>query len=132
MDTCATIHVEPSLFSMITSLLPSTSFFLGLCMGAVLMLLAHHHVERACPPDTRSQAKSTPRVINPSQAKRKQENLTNIRDYIASHNTITNNDVEKLANVTHATAERYLQQLEQEGLLRQHGTIGRAVTYRKV
>ena len=40
-----------------------------------------------------------------------------------------NNDVEKLAGVSNATAERYLDELEKEWKLTQHGTIGQNVFY---
>mgnify|MGYP001565166448 FL=1 len=42
---------------------------------------------------------------------------------------IRNNDVEKLAGVSNATAERYLNELEKEGAITQHGTIGQGVFY---
>jgi Fic family protein len=42
---------------------------------------------------------------------------------------IQNNDVEKLAGVSNATAERYLDELEKEGAITQHGTIGQNVFY---
>jgi len=42
---------------------------------------------------------------------------------------IQNNDVEKLVGVSNATAERYLNELEKEGKLVQHGTIGPEVFY---
>ena len=42
---------------------------------------------------------------------------------------IQNNDVEKLAGVSNATAERYLDELEKEGKLTQHGVIGQGVFY---
>ncbi len=42
---------------------------------------------------------------------------------------IQNNDVEKLAKVSNATAERYLNDLEKEGKLTQHGKIGQNVFY---
>lgn len=45
---------------------------------------------------------------------------------------IVNNDVEKLLGVSNATAERYLQELEKEGILKQMGIIGRGVYYEKI
>ena len=42
---------------------------------------------------------------------------------------IKNDDVEKLLGVSNATAERYLNELENEGKLTQHGKIGQGVFY---
>ncbi len=43
--------------------------------------------------------------------------------------SISNNDVEKLLNVSDATATNYLQELENEGKIVQIGKTGRAVSY---
>lgn len=51
------------------------------------------------------------------QAKRKQENKQKILDFLQKNGRIQNNDVEKLAGVSNATAERYLNELEKEGKL---------------
>jgi Fic family protein len=63
------------------------------------------------------------------QAKRKQENKQKILDFLQENGKIQNNDVEKLAKVSNATAERYLNDLEKEGKLTQHGKIGQNVFY---
>ena len=42
---------------------------------------------------------------------------------------MTNNDIEKLLGVSNATAERYLNELEKEGKIRQVGTTGQTVYY---
>jgi len=63
------------------------------------------------------------------QAKRKQENKQKILDFLQENGKIQNNDVEKLAVVSNATAERYLDELEKEGKIVQHGIIGQNVYY---
>ena len=63
------------------------------------------------------------------QAKKKQENKKKILEFLKSNKKIANNDVEKLCNVSNATAERYLNQLEKGGKLTQHGKIGTDVFY---
>ena len=63
------------------------------------------------------------------QMEQKSENKQKILAFIQAHGKIQNNDVEKLAGVSNATAERYLDELEKEGKLTQHGTIGQSVTY---
>jgi len=45
---------------------------------------------------------------------------------------ITNNEVEHMLGVSNTTAERYLDQLEKAGKLKQIGKTGQGVTYNKV
>ena len=63
------------------------------------------------------------------QTKQKAENKQKILAFVQANEKIQNNDVEKLAGVSNATAERYLDELEQEGKLTQHGEIGQNVFY---
>ena len=63
------------------------------------------------------------------QMEQKSENKQKILGFVQEHGKIQNNDVEKLAGVSNATAERYLDELEKEGKLTQHGTIGQSVFY---
>ena len=57
------------------------------------------------------------------------ENKQKILAFVQEHGKIQNNDVEKLVGVSNATAERYLDELEKEGKLTQHGVIGQGVFY---
>ena len=63
------------------------------------------------------------------QMEQKSENKQKILAFAQEHGKIQNNDVEKLTGVSNATAERYLDELEKEGKLAQHGTIGQSVFY---
>ena len=63
------------------------------------------------------------------QVAKKAENKQKILAFVQEHGKIQNNDVEKLVGVSNATAERYLDELEKEGKLTQHGTIGQNVFY---
>ena len=63
------------------------------------------------------------------QMEQKAENKQKILAFVQEHGKIQNNDVEKLAGVSNATAERYLDELEKEGKLTQHGVIGHGVFY---
>jgi Fic family protein len=73
------------------------------------------------------------------QAKQKAENKQKILEFVQANDPtsqsyeglkkIQNNDVEKLVGVSNATAERYLDELEKEGKLTQHGDIGQGVFY---
>jgi putative peptidoglycan lipid II flippase len=67
-----------------------------------------------------------------AQAGIKRENKQKIVDFLQGKEKITNNDVEKLLLVSNATAERYLNQLEQEGVLKQIGNTGKYVYYKKI
>ncbi len=69
-------------------------------------------------------------VCQSSQQKKKQENKEKIMDELQNKQKITNNDIEKLLNVSDATATRYLNELEKENKIEQIGKIGRAVYYR--
>lgn len=59
----------------------------------------------------------------------KKENLERLRIFIQGRERIVNNDVEELLGVSNATAERYLDELEKDGLLHQVGDIGQSVYY---
>ena len=63
------------------------------------------------------------------QMEQKAKNKQKILTFIQANEKIQNNDVEKLAGVSNATAERYLDELEKEGKLTQHGIIGQGVFY---
>ncbi|MCR4263404.1 MAG: DUF977 family protein [Candidatus Roizmanbacteria bacterium] len=63
------------------------------------------------------------------QTAKKTENKQKIISFVQANGKIQNNDVEKLAEVSNATAERYLDELEKEGKLIQHGVIGPGVFY---
>ncbi|MFC1615069.1 DUF977 family protein [Patescibacteria group bacterium] len=63
------------------------------------------------------------------QSKKKGENKAKILEFLEDNEKVTNNDVERICKVSHATAERYLNQLEKNGKLTQHGKIGQNVFY---
>ncbi len=63
------------------------------------------------------------------QMEQKAENKQKILEFVQTNGKIQHHDAEKLTGVSNATAERYLDGLEKEGKLTQHGTIGQAVFY---
>lgn len=76
---------------------------------------------------------ATPNLIE-EQAKEKQEHRQKILDFVAQgglETKIKNDDIQKLLGVSDATAERYLNELEKEGVLKQVGGEGRSVFYQK-
>ena len=69
----------------------------------------------------------------------KEENLKKILEYIqektclpAGREKVTNDEIEELLNVSHATAFRYLEELEKEGTIKQVGKSGSGVYYQKI
>jgi|GEM_PF-461480 len=65
----------------------------------------------------------------------KKENMAKLENFVSQKQAgekITNDDVQNLLKVSDATAERYLQELEQKGLLKQEGEIGKSVYYVKI
>jgi hypothetical protein len=64
------------------------------------------------------------------QSQEKQEHLQKALALARSQEKITNNDIEKLLGVSDATAERYLDELEKQGRIRQIGAKGGYVYYK--
>jgi len=60
---------------------------------------------------------------------KKEEAKSKLLASITSRGRIANNDVQLLLNVSDATATNYLEELEKEGKIKQHGKIGRGVFY---
>lgn len=60
------------------------------------------------------------------------ENKQKVLELFNTKTGIANNDVEKLLGVSDATAERYLNELEKDGVIKQVGATGRNVYYEKV
>jgi hypothetical protein len=63
------------------------------------------------------------------QSRKKQENKDKVLAFARKNGKVKNGDVEKMLGVSDATAERYLNELEKEGKLTQHGKIGTSVFY---
>jgi Fic family protein len=68
------------------------------------------------------------------QTQEKAESRRKILAFFCASETgkITNNDIEKLLGISDATATRYLDELEKEGLIRQVGKTGGGVYYEKI
>jgi len=68
----------------------------------------------------------------PEYLEKKSENIAKLKKYIAgTSENITNNAVEELLGVSDATATRYLEELEHEGLIKQQGETGKYTYYQK-
>lgn len=77
-----------------------------------------------------TQEKDTRIIKKSEKEKQKHKNINAVLSYLTEHEEISNNDIEKLLNVSDATATRYLDELESQGRIEQHGEKGRFVTYR--
>jgi DNA-binding transcriptional ArsR family regulator len=61
----------------------------------------------------------------------KDANLEKVKELIAKSEKVTNDQVQKLLGVSDSTAERYLDELEKIGLIKQVGETGKDVYYEK-
>ncbi|HBP01014.1 MAG: hypothetical protein UY41_C0034G0002 [Candidatus Moranbacteria bacterium GW2011_GWE1_49_15] len=59
----------------------------------------------------------------------KEEKKRQIVEYLKTNGKASNNDIENLIGISDSTATRYLQELEDEGLVLQEGQTGHAVFY---
>ncbi|PIR46582.1 MAG: hypothetical protein COV07_03565 [Candidatus Vogelbacteria bacterium CG10_big_fil_rev_8_21_14_0_10_45_14] len=70
--------------------------------------------------------------FNDEQTENKENNKRKILELLNTKHQITNNDVENSLEVSDATAERYLNELEKEGKVKQVDRTGKHVYYEKV
>jgi predicted HTH transcriptional regulator len=69
--------------------------------------------------------------FNKERAEKEIENKQKILDHAKGDEKVFNADIQKLLNISDATAERYLDELEKEGKLKQVQEVGRGVYYQK-
>lgn len=108
-------------------------FIIGLIIGGVGVYFLLPRKSAKPLDETRSKAPSKANEMDlPDYYENKAENLAKLRDYIKkSSDEITNDKVQNLLKVSDATAERYLDEFEKEGLIKQHGQVGKDVYYLK-
>lgn len=68
-------------------------------------------------------------LAHAAKQKRRQQKLDMILAFLAMNGKVTNDEVQKLLRISHATATRYLTILKKEGKIRQVGKTGKAVVY---
>jgi Fic family protein len=106
-----------------------TNIVILIIAGIIAVALGYWLGKRKSLNETRVKQKS----LIEKQAEEKKLNLEAILGLMESGNQpLTNNHVEQMLGISDATAERYLQELENEGLVRQVGNTGRDVFYEKV
>jgi Fic family protein len=80
--------------------------------------------------DYKDTSQKNPNLIE-KQAQKKAEHLEKIKEFIKGKETVVNNDIQKFLGVSDATATRYLDELEKQGILRQNGER-KGVYYEKI
>ncbi len=63
------------------------------------------------------------------KSKNKLKRQEKILEFLQENKEVRNNDVEKLLAVSDSTAEKYLDELEKDGVIFQNGKTGRSVFY---
>jgi len=80
--------------------------------------------------DQKKELAAGPDIVE-KQAREQKENQKKVREYFKTQSRATNDDIQRILGVSDATATRYLEALEKEGLIRQVGGKGRGVYYEK-
>ncbi|MBU1092406.1 winged helix-turn-helix transcriptional regulator [Patescibacteria group bacterium] len=98
-------------------------FVFGVIVGGVVVFVL-----------MRKQGNGSPkgRKLMEVQAEEKEIHIQKIMQHFAGQDKMTNEDVQNLLGVSDATATRYMDELEKEGLVRQVGTSGPNVYYEKI
>ncbi len=107
------------------------NLFLAILSGVIVGIIIGYFFKREPKIKTKMEKVKVPIGLSETE-KEKQENLEKIKIYIKTHKKITNNEIEKYLKVSNATAERYLDDLEKEGLLKQIGKTGKYTYYEKI
>lgn len=108
------------------------NFIIGLVVGVIgtyLILRPQLDKAKEKPKESAQEIKDS----NPA-VELKKENIAKLEKLIAgksAEDKITNDEVQKLLKISDATAERYLDELEKNGLIKQYGEVGKDVYYQK-
>lgn len=70
--------------------------------------------------------------VNQQRIQKRQEALQKVMELFVNQEKITNSDIQKLLSISDATANNYLNQLQKEGNIAQHGSDGHSVFYTKL
>jgi len=107
--------------------------FGGVVFGIVAGLIIGYRLKKRS--KTKTVVKKVVKEVPVGQSEdeiKKQHNLEKIKSYLVDHNKITNEEIVKLLNVSDATVVRYMDELEESGLVRQVGKTGVNTYYEKV
>jgi len=71
-------------------------------------------------------------IVSNEEEAQKKENFKKIEEFIATKDRFTNDDLQDLLKVSDTTIGRYLEELEQNKVIKQVGKTGQSVYYIKV
>ena len=109
------------------------NFIWGLLVGIAAMIAvfwAWRRLNKTEKPIQSAELESANFNPNPN-VEVKRENLTKLEDLISRQDRTTNDEVQSLLNVSDATAERYLNELEKQGKIRQIGAEAKNTYYQR-
>ncbi len=106
------------------------NFILGLIIGGVIVKLLDSRL-RGNDRREGGNGKMAKESLIQRQGREKRQNKEAILGLLETQSRLTNNHIEQLLGISDATATRYLEELEQEGRVRQVGKTGKAVYYEK-
>src|SRR3989344_8487991 len=75
-------------------------------------------IEKNTRKDQKKELAAGPDIVE-KQAREQKENQKKVREYFKTQSRATNDDIQRILGVSDATATRYLEALEKEGLIRQ-------------
>ena len=100
-------------------------FLLALTIGVIIGFLVWRMIDFSATPQNNCESRNDKVGIRTGRIKE-------LTDYLKTKSKISNKDVEKLFGVSDATATRYLQELEDKGLIKQVGRTGKYTYYEKI
>lgn len=104
-----------------------------LIIGAIGIVIGYYLAlsRRSSPERRRTVGRKTKKAgLIARQKQEKEANLQKIREYMRGRESARNEEIEKLLGVSDATATRYMDELEQEGAVKQIGRSGPKVLYK--
>lgn len=103
-------------------------FIIGLIVGIIgtyfLMVGKNSKMSNGIKPEEK--------IDLPELYEAKAENIVKLKEHLKGVSEITNDDVQSLLKVSDATAVRYLDELEKEGIIKQVGKTGKYTYYEKL
>jgi len=107
-------------------------FILGFVVALGVVAWVLPSVRGKNDPSTPKASPGLPDDLISHQAREKAEKLGKIKGLFARQTKVANDDVQTLLGVSDATATRYLDELEKQGIIRQVGQTGKHVYYEKI
>lgn len=107
------------------------NFIWGLTVGvAVSVIVCLIWLKTKKPVEVSPEPPPPKRDLIAETKERHAENIAKIKAYLVGKTEVANDEVQNLLGVSDATAERYLNELEEEGEFEQIGKIGHQVKYK--